>query len=140
MDPNAASNLPERLLRQRELPSLRGEDETELRYLVDLIESTSWILSPISPPTCILGRHPPPKNPPLSTSTLSNPSATNAFCASLYTIGKAGARTLELGPEVGKTRKETLGRLLECVEVEVGRLMLNDEWRGRKGSGKGEGK
>jgi hypothetical protein len=35
-----AANMPERLGRSREpLPNLRGEDETEIRYLVDLIES-----------------------------------------------------------------------------------------------------
>lgn len=34
------ANIPERLGRSREpLPNLRGEDETEIRYLVDLIES-----------------------------------------------------------------------------------------------------
>ena len=39
MDSLAAS-MPERLGRPREpLPNLRGEDETEIRYLIDLIES-----------------------------------------------------------------------------------------------------
>ncbi|RMZ70704.1 hypothetical protein GMOD_00000835 [Pyrenophora seminiperda CCB06] len=124
--PAALTNsLPERLLRaprETALPNLRGENETELRYLIDLIESQSWILSPLSPPTCILGRHPPPKDTSSSSHHLTNkhppPPANanaNAFCASLYSLGKAGARTLELGPEVGGSRKQVLERLLgEC--------------------------
>jgi len=51
----------------------------------------------------------------------------------LYSIDKGGLRALELGPEVGYSRKEALGKLLCSVELEVGRLILNDEWRARKG-------
>ncbi|KAI4934663.1 hypothetical protein J4E85_002521 [Alternaria conjuncta] len=120
--------MPERLGRPREpLPNLRGEDETEIRYLIDLIETQSWILSPLKPPSCILGRHPPPK---ASASSTSKPKAVDpslAFCASLYSIEQGGVRSLELGPEMGGSRKEALEHLLGVVEMEIGRMMLNDD-------------
>lgn len=48
-------------------------------------------------------------------------------------MSKGGAKTLEMGPEVGGSRKEALRRLLEVVEGEVGRGVLRD------GKRKGEG-
>jgi hypothetical protein len=39
---------------------------------------------------------------------------------------------LEVGPEVGRSRKEALERLLEAVETEIGRMMLNDDYHARK--------
>jgi hypothetical protein len=39
---------------------------------------------------------------------------------------------LEGGPEVGRSRKEALERLLEVVEMEIGRMMLNDDYHARK--------
>jgi len=90
----------------------------------------SWILSPLKPPSCILGRHPPPKDPNSSKQKIIDPSL--AFCASLYSIGQGGVRSLEVGPEVGRSRKEALERLLEVVEMEIGRMMLNDDYHARK--------
>ncbi|KAF2643822.1 hypothetical protein P280DRAFT_514816 [Massarina eburnea CBS 473.64] len=118
------------------LPNVRGEDETELRFLIRMIEDLAFPLltttSSIPPssstttqntprhipqlqPSCLLGRHP-------------KPSATNTtpFCASIYSLSKSGSRTLEYGPENGKTRKEALGRLLDVVEGEVGKMMIKD--------------
>jgi hypothetical protein len=90
-------------------------------------------LSPLKPPSCILGRHPPPKSPGTSShkqKAIIDPSL--AFCASLYSIEKGGVRSLEVGPEVGSSRKEALERLLEVVETEIGRMMLNDNYHARK--------
>ncbi|KAH6883092.1 hypothetical protein BKA58DRAFT_464968 [Alternaria rosae] len=120
------ANMPERLGRPREpLPNLRGEDETEIRYLIDLIETQSWILSPLKCPSCILGRHPPPKASANSSSKQKAVDPSTAFCTSLYSIEQGGVRSLELGPEMGSSRKEALGNLLGVVEMEIGRMMLN---------------
>jgi hypothetical protein len=79
----------------------------------------------------MLGRHPPPKHSSPSSSALSvDPDA--AFCASLYSMGKGGVRTIDLGPEVGGSRKEVLVKLLEVLETEIGRMMLNDWYHARK--------
>ncbi|EOA90420.1 uncharacterized protein SETTUDRAFT_167282, partial [Exserohilum turcica Et28A] len=130
--------------------NIRGEDEVEWRYLSELIEAQAWILYPLKPVSCIVGRHPPPRkshstsisiSTSISASTSAPPSSqhkhthnkqqqqqqqaynpSNAFCASLYTITKGGLCTLQLGPEVGTSRKDVLGKLLYTVEMEVGRL------------------
>ncbi|KAF1831435.1 hypothetical protein BDW02DRAFT_505328 [Decorospora gaudefroyi] len=120
--------MPDRLTHSRDpLPNLRGEDEQELAYLIHLIESLSWPLfsTPNNQPTCLLGRHPHPKH--------------GAFCASLYSFSKNGGKSLDLGPETGPSRKLVLVKLLEVVEMEIGRMMLNDEWHGRKGGKEGVG-
>lgn len=51
----------------------------------------------------------------------------------MYSLAKGGAQTLEIGPEVGGSRKEALERLLEVVERGVGARIL------REGRRKGEG-
>jgi hypothetical protein len=173
MDPLTAAAMPERLGgRSRDpIPNLRGEDESEITYLIHLIECTSpspcpWLSSfhftsflrhadfdpttalswtlygPTKQGTCILGRHPPPKS---SASSLDPPppiDPDSAFCASLYSIGKSGTRMLDIGPEVGASRKEVLVKLLEVLETGIGRMMLNDGYHARKakeGSASGSG-
>ena len=42
-----------------------------------------------------------------------------------------------MGPEVGHSRKEVLGKLLEVVEIEIGRMMLNDGHHARKAAKEG---
>lgn len=37
-----------------------------------------------------------------------------------------------MGPEMGRSRKEALERLLEVVETEIGRMMLNDDYHARR--------
>lgn len=37
-----------------------------------------------------------------------------------------------MGPEVGNSRKEVLEKLLEVVETEIGRMLLNDGHHARK--------
>jgi len=51
--------------------------------------------------------------------------------AAVYSVTKSGGKNLELGPEVGASRKEALRRLLEAMEGEVGRMMVRDARRGR---------
>ncbi|KAF1849414.1 uncharacterized protein K460DRAFT_267324, partial [Cucurbitaria berberidis CBS 394.84] len=105
----------ERLTRPREpLPNLRGEDETELSYLTNLIETLSWILFPTKHSTCVVGRHPRP------------PDTSSTFCASLYSMGKGGVKCLDIGPEMGVTRKEVLKKLLGVVELDIGKMMYRD--------------
>ncbi|KAH7386020.1 hypothetical protein BKA66DRAFT_569331 [Pyrenochaeta sp. MPI-SDFR-AT-0127] len=121
------TTIPEHLGRFREaLPNLRGEDEAEILYLANLIETLSWILFPSRHPTCILGRHPKP------------PNDSHAFCASLYSMGKDGAKYLVLGPEMGISRKKVLMKLLVIVEREIGRMMFRDAKRANAGEA-GEG-
>lgn len=61
---------------------------------------------------CVLGRH---------------PKQSGRFCASVYTMGgKSGARTLDIGPEVGETRHDVLTKLLYKVEIEVGKMQFKD--------------
>ncbi|KAF2126908.1 hypothetical protein P153DRAFT_398993 [Dothidotthia symphoricarpi CBS 119687] len=127
-------SMSERSLQPRESPpNLRNENETEISYLSNLIESTSspshqthphakssalaWILFPAKHPTCVLGRHPKP------------PDSESKFCASLYSMGKGGVKCLDIGPEMGESRCKVLGKLLVLVEVEVGRMMLKDARR-----------
>ena len=52
-------------------------------------------------------------------------------------MSKGGAKVLEMGPEMGGSRKDALRRLLEVVEAEVGRRILRDERRKGDGSGSG---
>jgi hypothetical protein len=57
-------------------------------------------------------------------------------------MGKGGIRTIDIGPEVGASRKKVLVKLLEVLETEIGRMMLNDWYHARKtkeagGSGSG---
>ncbi|CAO2651900.1 Nn.00g001830.m01.CDS01 [Neocucurbitaria sp. VM-36] len=112
------TNIPDRLSRPREpLPNLRGEDETEITYLTNLIETLSWILFPSKHPTCVLGRNP------------RSVDSSSLFCASLYTMGKGGVICLDIGPEMGETRKEVLTKLLGVVEIEIGKMML---WDGKQ--------
>ncbi|KAF1918457.1 hypothetical protein BDU57DRAFT_572656 [Ampelomyces quisqualis] len=114
------------------LPNLRGEDETEISYLVNLIETQAWILFPSKHPTCVIGRFP-------SDSTEDPPK----FCAALYTMGKGGVKSLDCGPKMGTTRKEALMRLLGSVENDIGKIMVGDkrekrereEGRGGRGGG-----
>jgi hypothetical protein len=86
---------------------------------------------------CIFGRY--PKN-------------TGQFCASVYTVGpsnrdKGEVRELRIGPEVGKTRCETLARLLEQVEERTGemqfkmrKMKIAEDWDGNvRGRGYGLG-
>ena len=40
--------------------------------------------------------------------------------------GKGGARTLDIGPEIGETRCEALMKLLYKIEVEVGKMQFKD--------------
>lgn len=54
------------------------------------------------------------------------------MCA-VYSLAKGGAHTLEIGPEVGASRKEALQLLLEVVERGIGARIL------REGRRKGEG-
>jgi len=61
-------------------------------------------------------------------------------------MGQGGAKCLEIGPEMGETRKEVLTKLLSVVETEIGRMMLRDARRatnegqaGRLGGGNGGG-
>ncbi|KAL6708580.1 hypothetical protein ACN47E_002561 [Coniothyrium glycines] len=97
------------------LPNLRGEDEAELSYLANLIETSSFILLSSAHPTCVLGAVPRP------------PDVHSAYCASLYSMGKGGIKCLELGPEYGANRKDALRGLLERVEKEIGSMMVRDE-------------
>jgi hypothetical protein len=46
---------------------------------------------------------------------------------------------LELGPEMGASRKEALEHLLEVVEMAIGRMMLNDDYHARKAAKDGGG-
>ncbi|KAF2452089.1 hypothetical protein P171DRAFT_479099 [Karstenula rhodostoma CBS 690.94] len=115
-------------------PNVRGEDETELQHLINIIEgksspfstnnsntptALSWQVSPVPNKhfTVLLGRHPKPPTP------------SSAYIAAVYSMSKGGAKALEIGPEMGVSRKEALRRLLEVVEGEVGRGVLRD---GRK--------
>jgi hypothetical protein len=113
-----------------------------LRY-TESTTALSWMLyGTTKQGTCILGRHPPLKS---SASSLHPPppiDPDSAFCASLYSIGKGGIRILDIGPEVGASRKEVLVKLLEVLETEIGRMMLNDWYHARKtkeGSASGSG-
>jgi hypothetical protein len=47
-------------------------------------------------------------------------------------MGKGGTRMLDLGPEVGCSRKEVLVKLLDVLETEIGRMMMNDGHHARK--------
>ncbi|OAG09363.1 uncharacterized protein CC84DRAFT_1136967 [Paraphaeosphaeria sporulosa] len=119
-------------------PNVRGEDEAELQYLINIIESKSSLISPLFPrlflntstalsyqlspaphkhPAVLVGRHPKP------------PSPSPTYVAAVYSMSKGGAKALEMGPETGGTRKEALRRLLEIVEGELGREMVRDGWR-----------
>jgi hypothetical protein len=55
-------------------------------------------------------------------------------------LAKGGAQTLEIGPEMGSSRKEALERLLEVVERGVGARILREGRRKevRKEGGNGE--
>ena len=44
-------------------------------------------------------------------------------------MGKSGAKCLDMGPEMGESRKEALAKLLVVVETEVGRMLLRDAKR-----------
>lgn len=60
------------------------------------------------------------------------PKNTSQFCASLYTVNpsnrevreKNETRELKIGPEVGRTRCEALGKLLERVEEKSGEMQM----------------
>jgi hypothetical protein len=83
----------------------------------------SWILHPSTPPTCIIGRYPPNPSP---TSEVTSPDDTPKYCASLYILGKNGARSLDCAPKTGATRKEALLKLLGHVEGRIGEMMVQD--------------
>ncbi|EAT82116.1 hypothetical protein HBI56_080840 [Parastagonospora nodorum] len=110
--------MTERTRTRREpLPNLRGEDETEIQLLTQLIESGAWMLSPLRPPTCVIGRIPPEEV------TDGGPK----YCVSLYSMGNGGVKGLDSGPKHGLTRKEALSKLLFQVETELGRMMITDK-------------
>lgn len=44
-------------------------------------------------------------------------------------MGKGGARCLDVGPKMGASRMEALGKLLAAVERESGRMMVRDARR-----------
>jgi hypothetical protein len=75
----------------------------------------SWVLFPSRHPTCVLGRHCKPTNDD------------QKFVAALYSMGKGGVKSLDLGPEIAPTRKQVLIQLLEAVETEIGVMMVNDK-------------
>lgn len=54
-------------------------------------------------------------------------------------MSKTGSKALETGPETGSSRKAALGRLLEAVEGEVGRVILRDVRRKGEGADTTEG-
>lgn len=140
----------------RPLPNIRGEEESELEYLIHVIECTSRSRPPFSlHQTPTPSPSPPIKPPPLTPAALSYLSSSSptkhptvllgrhpktsapsaSYVAAVYSVAKSGAKTLEIGPEMGSSRKEALKRLLEVVEGEVGRGILRDGRR--KGEGEG---
>lgn len=80
----------------------------------------AWILSPSRHGSCVLGRLPPPKERDADAKA-------PKFCASLYSMGKNGVKTLDYGPKAGQTRKDALSKLLRLVEIRIGEMMMGDE-------------
>ncbi|KAF2710093.1 hypothetical protein K504DRAFT_533087 [Pleomassaria siparia CBS 279.74] len=101
----------------------RASTQSQLQTLKDALEACIDIdsveivglaafLYPKNYVLCILGRH---------------PKQSGRFVGSVYSMGgKAGARTLDVGPEVGESRLDALAKLLYRVEFEVGKMQLKD--------------
>jgi hypothetical protein len=47
-------------------------------------------------------------------------------------MGKGGAKGLDCGPKTGQTRKAALMKLLGHVEIDIGRMMLNNKMELRR--------